>query len=487
MTEGAEKIQVAARQPSPRVNSLALAGSDALALLFSFGVGILGLLWYGNYFGNAKAFEQWMWEVGAPQAAAYSFSLLLVLINFWFQGNYHKRQPFWDELLAILRTLFYVSLSHGAVVLVAKWPLSRFVWLSSWLGAGITLPLFRAWTRRILRAQHNWLKPTVILGVRTNALDAYSALMSEPSMGFSVIGFLAFQPTTQELPAPQQGVTPGNLLPTLKALGSPHLVLALEREELQQNPELTRELTLRYPAFSWIPDVSGLPLLGMDISHFFSHEVLLLNVRNNLGNVFARGTKRLMDIVLSALAIVGLSPLLAYLTWKIRRTDGPAVFSHLRVGRNGQTFHCYKFRTMVPNAEQLLKELLARDPEARAEWDREFKLKKDPRITPVGAFLRKSSLDELPQLWNVLKGDMSLVGPRPVTAKELEKYGLNVDYYTAARPGITGLWQVSGRNEISYEARTNLDAWYVKNWNLWYDIAILFKTIRVVFGRKGAY
>jgi lipopolysaccharide/colanic/teichoic acid biosynthesis glycosyltransferase len=142
---------------------------------------------------------------------------------------------------------------------------------------------------------------------------------------------------------------------------------------------------------------------------------------------------------------------------------------------------------MVPNAAEVLEQLLATNAEAKAQWEKDFKLKDDPRITPVGAFLRKTSLDELPQLWNVLKGEMSLVGPRPVVEEELARYEDKVEFYLCTRPGMTGLWQVSGRNDIDYSERVALDAWYVKNWNLWYDIAIMFKTVGVVLHRDGAY
>jgi undecaprenyl-phosphate galactose phosphotransferase len=150
-------------------------------------------------------------------------------------------------------------------------------------------------------------------------------------------------------------------------------------------------------------------------------------------------------------------------------------------------FPCYKFRTMHVDAEQQLRDLLASDPAARAEWEREFKLRNDPRITRIGHFLRRTSLDELPQLFNVIRGEMSLVGPRPIIQAELARYGDDVDYFLMVRPGMTGLWQVSGRNDVDYDTRVYLDTWYVKNWSLWYDIAILFKTVRVVFARKGAY
>ena len=142
---------------------------------------------------------------------------------------------------------------------------------------------------------------------------------------------------------------------------------------------------------------------------------------------------------------------------------------------------------MVNNSQEVLEHLLATDPVAKAEWEKDFKLKNDPRITPIGHFIRKTSIDELPQLWNVLKGDMSFVGPRPVTEVELQRYRQYVRYYLAVRPGITGLWQVSGRNDTTYNERIRLDTKYVISWTLLKDIQILFKTVLVVLFRKGAY
>jgi undecaprenyl-phosphate galactose phosphotransferase len=153
----------------------------------------------------------------------------------------------------------------------------------------------------------------------------------------------------------------------------------------------------------------------------------------------------------------------------------------------GRPFRCYKFRTMVPAADRLLAEVLARDAEARAAWERDQKLRDDPRVTAFGTWLRKTSLDELPQLWNVVRGDMSLVGPRPITPAELSRYDETAVYYVETRPGLTGLWQISGRNDLDYDRRVHLDAWYVKNWNLWYDLVILAQTAWVVLRRQGAY
>jgi len=198
-------------------------------------------------------------------------------------------------------------------------------------------------------------------------------------------------------------------------------------------------------------------------------------------------TKRLFDIVTSLSIIILLSPLLIYITRKVRKDGGPAIYGHERIGQSGKPFKCLKFRSMVINSKEVLEELLANDPEARREWDITFKLKNDPRITSIGHFLRKTSLDELPQLFNVLKGEMSLVGPRPIITAELGRYDDEVEYYLLSKPGMTGLWQVSGRSEVDYSTRVYLDAWYVKNWSMWNDIAILFKTVGVVLKKEGAY
>ncbi|CAB3760150.1 UDP-phosphate galactose phosphotransferase [Burkholderia sp. MSh2] len=200
-----------------------------------------------------------------------------------------------------------------------------------------------------------------------------------------------------------------------------------------------------------------------------------------------RMVKRSFDLAGASLLLVMLAPVLSGIAWTVRRDGGPAIFGHERVGRNGRRFKCLKFRSMVTNADAALKALLERDPDARAEWDREFKLKNDVRITPVGRFLRKTSLDELPQLINVLRGDMSLVGPRPIVEAELERYGTDARYYLMAKPGMTGLWQVSGRNDTDYSTRVSLDVSYVREWSLRRDIGILFRTINVVLRGSGAY
>ncbi|MDD3765504.1 MAG: sugar transferase [Nevskiales bacterium] len=197
--------------------------------------------------------------------------------------------------------------------------------------------------------------------------------------------------------------------------------------------------------------------------------------------------KRALDIVGGLTLATVFSPVFVVVTVAMLRDDGPIFFGHKRIGKDGKTFKVYKFRTMVPNAQQVLENLLESNPEMRAEWEQDHKLRDDPRITRVGQFLRKTSLDELPQLWNVFKGEMSLVGPRPVVEAELPKYGRALRHYCATKPGITGLWQVSGRNDTDYRRRVALDRYYSERASILLDVNILLRTVWVVVGRRGAY
>lgn len=197
---------------------------------------------------------------------------------------------------------------------------------------------------------------------------------------------------------------------------------------------------------------------------------------------------RLFDLTLATCAIVAFFPLLILITSAIRLTSpGPVLFKQERIGRDGKVFRCLKFRSMVCNAGEILDELLRNNPDARAEWARDQRLRNDPRITRVGQFLRKSSLDELPQLFNVLLGQMGVVGPRPIIAQEIPRYGRHFAGYTSVRPGITGLWQVSGRNDLSYETRVRLDTFYARRKSLGYDLSICLRTIPAVLQSKGTY
>lgn len=459
-----------------RCTKLLLLIGDAVAFLSS---ALLASV-LAPHLSSSIAFADWLATQDLRRYWAWWLMPLLgVLLFLMRHRHYTERKPFWTELGEVLRVVAVLAVLDLALLALTRWNASRLWWALVWPLAALMLPMVRAAARAGMRRLGYWLRPTVVVGAGPNAHDAVAALHSEPGMGLDVVCLL------------DVAHNEGTLAPELNRWASVpgvQFVLALEHGQNDVREDVLRQLArLKAQDVSVIPAMRGVPLYGTDMSYFFSHEVALLKLRNNLRYWPARWFKRGTDVLGAALLLLVLAPLLAYLALRIKSDGGPAIFAHKRVGRGGELFRCYKFRTMQVDAEKHLRELLASDPAAQAEWDREFKLRNDPRVTPIGGLLRRTSLDELPQLFNVLQGHMSLVGPRPVIEAELERYGDDVDYFLMVRPGMTGLWQVSGRNDVDYDTRVYLDTWYVKNWSMWYDIAILFKTVKVVFSRRGAY
>ncbi|WP_413502565.1 undecaprenyl-phosphate galactose phosphotransferase WbaP [Serratia proteamaculans] len=424
-------------------------------------------------------------------ARFFTHVMLAVLCVGWFWvrlRHYTYRKPFWFELKEIFRTLLIFAVCDLALVAFSKWQFSRYVWVLTWTLALILVPLARAITKRLLNKLGMWQKHTIIIGSGKNACDAYAALQSEEVLGFAICAFFSSGKQCEKELLGKPVICDEKELWQQCDPETTQFIVALEFDEHTLRDEWLKKLAKQNcRSVSVIPTLRGVPLYGTDMSFIFSHEVMILRVSNSLAKRTSRFLKRSFDIAGSVSIILLLSPILAILAYLVSKDGGKAIYGHERVGRDGNKFKCLKFRSMVMNSQEVLKHLLENDPEARSEWDKDFKLKNDPRITRVGKFIRKTSLDELPQLFNVLKGEMSLVGPRPVIEKELERYAGDVDYYLMAKPGMTGLWQVSGRNDVDYDTRVYFDAWYVKNWSLWNDIAILFKTINVVLKRDGAY
>jgi Undecaprenyl-phosphate galactose phosphotransferase WbaP len=216
--------------------------------------------------------------------------------------------------------------------------------------------------------------------------------------------------------------------------------------------------------------------------------LMALEMKQGLLRRFSRFTKLFIDRALALIFVPPLVPVVCLIAITIKLTSkGPLFYSQWRIGENGRCFRLWKFRTMIANADQVLETWLSKDPDLRLEWQADRKLKSDPRVTPVGRFLRCTSLDELPQIWNVVRGDMSFVGPRPIVAAEVNRYGDEFDLYQKVKPGITGLWQVSGRNNTSYAERVAFDVHYIRNWSVWLDIYIMARTGKVVVHKRGAY
>jgi undecaprenyl-phosphate galactose phosphotransferase len=467
--------------------------TDIVSMALAFATAVMvAAPFHGN---SIFAREAWWPALNSGPLGIYSMLVLLLVGVFWGSGHYSKRKPFANEIKDILKVTLIVAALDIALLFLSKLQFSRASVLLNWAALPIVLVSMRWIVKRSLMALGGWIRPMVIIGWGENAVETALAFKDESLMGLQLAAFLI--PLGKEKLAHDIKDKHGNLIPslslgkdpnqTLKQLGNPHVVLAMEQGGVDTYQDMIQQLSRHNSDLQLVPTLRGLPLYGMEANHFFAHEVLLLTMRNNLARRLPRLIKRCFDLAVSLTVLLLGLPLFLFIAFKVSQSGRPIFFGHTRVGQHNRPFKCYKFRTMAPNADKLLADLLAADPQARAEWERDFKLKNDPRITAIGHFLRKTSLDEIPQLWNVLKGDMSLVGPRPVVTAELERYGNQVDYYLEAKPGVTGLWQISGRNDVSYETRVYLDAWYVKNWSLFNDIVILLRTAKVIFRKDGAY
>lgn len=407
---------------------------------------------------------------------------------FWLRlRHYTYRKPFWFELKEILRTLFIFFVIELAIIALSKIYVSRHFWGMTWGCIFLFVPISRVLLKKYLIRKKYYIKDTVIIGNGKNALDAFHALNQESYLGFNVTLFVS---TEQEFCNEINGIPVVKFEPKVLFknidIHTTQFILALENEDMQ-NFWLRALIKKGCRSVSIIPKLRGVPLYGTDMAFLFGHDMVLFRVNNNLAKRSSKLMKRIVDIIGSAVLMVLLSPLFLILYLFIKKDGGPAIYRHTRIGQYRKEFDCLKFRSMKINSNEILTQIINVNPAAKNEWEKDHKLKHDPRITPLGRYLRKYSLDELPQLWNVLKGEMSLVGPRPIVREELVRYEEDLDYYLMAKPGMTGLWQVSGRNDVDYETRVYFDAWYVKNWSLWNDLVILCKTVNVVLKRNGAY
>lgn len=442
-----------------------------------------------------ETFNIWWADSGSLRLTLFSIVAGGMIAWMWtVQGHYtaSRRKPWWEEAREMFLVIGVAAMAEAVVMYLAKWPMSRLWTATTWLMVAIFLPTARMATRKMLLKVGLLTQPYILVGHSDDVEKAAAALASEPLLGYKPVAVVSADPGERLVDlVGGQVVAPAALTPSVRYFlsqpGPYQIVGVMGSRDNSWLRELTKELMHTRDDVVLIPPIGDIPIYGMEMSHFTSHDVLLLRSRNNLNRRGPQMLKRAVDVLGSATLLLLLSPLFAYIAWRVSRDGGSPFFGHVRVGQKGLPFKCYKFRSMVVNAQERLKELLESDPAAKAEWERDFKLKNDPRVSPIGKFLRKTSLDELPQLWNVLKGEMSLVGPRPLIKDELERYLNDVNYYLMAKPGMTGLWQVSGRSDTTYESRVRFDAWYVRNWSLWYDFVILLRTVGVVLRQEGAH
>ena len=367
-------------------------------------------------------------------------------------------------------SLSRLLLGLGFLILLLVAPLARYLAKRGMMGVGL------------------WGKPVAILGAGETGAQLVHTLQREWGLGFMPVAVFDFRlaQTGGGLEGVPYGGTVIDALNLARKQSVDTAIFAMPQVRREYLAKFVDKASLSFRHIIVIPD-----LLGVTNSAVVARDlggVCGVEIKYNLLNPWARRAKRALDLF----GVVGggllISPLVLAMVALIKLdSPGPAFYKHKRLGAAGEHFDCWKFRTMRADAERLLTELLQSDPNLQAEWERNHKLRKDPRITRVGRFLRRTSLDELPQIWNVLRGEMSLVGPRPIVDAEVHRYKETYRLYQRVTPGITGLWQVSGRSDTSFEERVAMDAYYAHNWSVWLDLVILARTARSVIFSRGAF
>ena len=359
----------------------------------------------------------------------------------------------------------------------------QFACMAAYIGTSVSLATVRAVVRQIGSNFHWWGYPVALFGSGKAALSVLHKLRSQPHLGLRPVVLVS-----DSIPGPHIEGTPVcrfEQLDRIVSCGVRHAIVAAPELSQSEFAAVLERGGDAFPHLTIIPD-----------THFCKAEayacdlagLLGLQLRNELLCPEARVAKRVIDLTFCVLLAPVLLPLMMFISaWIALESGLPVLYSQARLGHDGRTFRIWKFRTMVRNSAEVLERTLAADPELCKEWQENQKLRHDPRITAVGRLLRKTSLDELPQLWNVIRGDMSLVGPRPIVHEEVAKYKEAYSWYVKTIPGLTGLWQVSGRNRTTYAERVSYDAHYVRNWSVWMDLYLLARTVIVVLTGDGAY
>lgn len=468
----------------PRLTVLALLLTDLAALTAAHLVAVHGYLLIRGRYDPALYWRLWP-------------ALLLFLLAYDVIGLYHGVALYpgaglgpAEELRrgSIATTTCYILFATAVFLAKTSMSYSRGVFLLAWLLSLAALPSARAILRLCCARRRWWGAPCLIYGSGSTAQRVLRTLIRHPDYGLRPVAMLA--------PESPHGVgSVGNDLPVLRdeadaarlaARGVHYIIAAVCDLETRTLTGFLEGPGLRFRHVLIVPPDFG--LAGIWASSRCIETVLGLEIRQNLLLPLPRACKRLLDIGAAAAVLPIAIPAIAVIAALVRLTShGPAFYCQTRLGRGGKPFRMWKFRTMHQDADALLAEHFRCHPEARQEWDSTRKLRHDPRVTPLGSHLRRLSLDELPQVWNLLCGTMSLVGPRPIIAAETERYGEIYALYKRVSPGLTGLWQVSGRNALPFPERVALDAFYVRNWSVWLDLYIVMKTLPAVISGEGAY
>jgi Undecaprenyl-phosphate galactose phosphotransferase WbaP len=408
--------------------------------------------------------------------------LLLFVATLWLFGAYpgvsvhpveEIKRISLANLSAYLFVFVFLALRHARAASLA-------ICLLACVASSIAAIWMRVLARHIGSRFAWWGYPVVMFGTSTAGFSLLQILKSQPHLGMRPVAVIGDR-QSDGIPA----CTLEDLRPIARS-GVRHAILAAQGlPALEFNRTMDR-LTSEFPNVILIPDNHFLWKTGAQIRDVMGVPGLM--VRNNLLDRRCQMIKRVLDLSLTSLLLICLLPGMVLIAIMIVAESGfPVFYLQNRLGRHGRSFSMYKFRTMRPNAAEILKQHLSKDLKLQKEWAEKFKLRQDPRVTRVGKVLRQASLDELPQLWNVLRGDMSIVGPRPIVTAEIALYREAYSLYSKTLPGLTGLWQVSGRSRTTYAERVAYDSFYVRNWSVWMDIYLLGRTIAAVLSGDGAY
>ena len=427
-------------------------------------------------------------------ASAYfdrAFMLLLWVSIFWYEKLYTKRHAFWEETRILIKgTSIAFGLITVAVFITKVYvPFSRAIMIMAWLFSMGLLPVIRYAAKSLLLAAGVWKKKVIVIGSTESTAALVEDVARNRTMGFTIVGCLT-----------DDRARVGSKISGVPILGHFDEIERIKDETGFEDiivtfPNIPRDsligLLKKWEGLSdtirYIPQTGDLITTGIEIENI--GKVLALTVRKNLHKPWNVAAKTAFDEAVAVVAVIPLVPVFAAIAAAIKLDSrGPVFFVQERYGKRGKVIKVFKFRSMHVDSRRRLEEFLAENPRANGEWERHRKLlSSDPRLTRVGAVLRRFSIDELPQLFNVLKGEMSLVGPRPYLREELEEFRGAKSLLLQVKPGMTGLWQTSGRSLLPFHERLSLDESYIRNWSLWLDLVILMRTIQVAASGRGAF
>ena len=386
--------------------------------------------------------------------------------------------------LTINISLMFIIVSTLSLVLKQAASISRFIYVMFWLSSMVTIPAFRFVVRHGMTRLGLWGEPVVIIGPLEPAQRLYKNFQENPKIGLRPVAILTPEKDEQDdlLKIPMYSIEQLEIFNKQNQLR----MAAVLYDDLDQMEAICSRYRDTFERLAFFDSRGNhLYLNKMSVQQYGG--LIGLEIHHSLLDPWAQAFKRMIDLVISGLALILLLPFFFLLAGMIcLDSPGPIFFSQIRLGKKGKPFTMYKFRTMYLNADEVLSSYLDKNPALKLEWDKYQKLKEDPRITRIGKFLRRFSIDELAQLWNVLIGEMSLVGPRPFMLDQQALYGENYHHYVRVAPGISGLWQISGRNQTTFSRRAEFDMEYVMSWSVWLDIYIIARTIWVVLKREGA-